>query len=319
MEDVGVVVIGRNEGERLRRCLTSLQAPGCSIVYVDSGSTDGSLQLAKELRASCVELSCDIPFTAARARNAGLKQLLQVDSRINYVQFVDGDCEVAPDWLGSARSFLAGHPGHAVVFGRRRERHPEASIYNRLCDLEWSGPPGDTRSCGGDAMFRAKPLVEANGYREDLIAGEEPELCVRLRASGWKVRRLDCAMTSHDANLLRFSQWWRRIRRSGYAFAQGAWLHGRSPERHWRRETSRALGYGAAIPMAIACAVLWTPWALLLVFLYPAQALRIALRDRTDLLHAWFLVLGRFPEAIGALQFFADRFRSKTRPLIEYK
>ncbi len=319
MRDLGIVVIGRNEGERLRRCLTSLHAPGCRIVYVDSGSTDGSVQLAADLGAICIELARDVPFTAARARNAGLKQLFEVSPGVAYVQFVDGDCEVAPGWLGAGRSFLSTHPQHAAVFGTQRERHPEASIYNRLCDLELSGEPGDTKSCGGNAMFRAEAIRAAGGYRAELIAGEEPELCVRLRASGWKVRRLANAMITHDANMSRFSQWWRRTRRGGYAFAQGAWLHGAPPERHWVRETSRALAYGAALPVGIAVASLFHPWALLLAFVYPAQVLRLALRDRKDVQHATFLVLGRLPEAIGALQFYADRFRRRNRQLIEYK
>lgn len=318
--NVGVVVIGRNEGERLRLCLKSLQHPYCPIVYVDSGSTDGSMHLAQSLGASCVALDNEIPFTAARARNAGLRRLLGDTPSLDYVQFVDGDCEVAPDWISTAANFLATHPGHAVVFGRRRERHPEASVYNRLCDLEWSGQAGDSRSCGGDAMFRADPLNTVGGYREDLIAGEEPELCIRLRALGWKVHRLDFPMTIHDACILRFGQWWRRIRRSGYAFAQGAWLHGAAPEHHWVRETIRALAYGLALPFAISAATaLWDPRALVLLAIYPAQVGRIALRDRTDIVHAGLLVLGRFPEAIGALQFIADQLRRRHRLLIEYK
>ena len=41
--DLGAVVIGRNEGARLERCLDSLQGTVACIVYADSGSEDGSV------------------------------------------------------------------------------------------------------------------------------------------------------------------------------------------------------------------------------------------------------------------------------------
>jgi glycosyltransferase involved in cell wall biosynthesis len=51
MSQVGLVIIGRNEGERLRRCLASVGAGGCDVVYVDSGSTDGSSEVARSRAA----------------------------------------------------------------------------------------------------------------------------------------------------------------------------------------------------------------------------------------------------------------------------
>ena len=56
MSTIGVVVIGRNEGERLRRCLESLGPHLAATVYVDSGSADGSVALARSLGAETVEL-----------------------------------------------------------------------------------------------------------------------------------------------------------------------------------------------------------------------------------------------------------------------
>jgi hypothetical protein len=43
--DIGIVVIGRNEGDRLTRCLQSLQMENLPVIYVDSGSTDGSQEI----------------------------------------------------------------------------------------------------------------------------------------------------------------------------------------------------------------------------------------------------------------------------------
>ena len=272
---LGVVAIGRNEGERLRRCLSSVLAAVPATVYVDSGSDDGSILMAIEMGALTVALDMSKPFTAARARNEGLRRLLSEHPDIDFVQFVDGDCEVISGWLDSAEEFLKEHPSHAVVCGRRRERHPERSIYNQLCDSEWDTPIGETLACGGDAMMRTQALLAVGGYRDSLIAGEEPEICVRLRQKGWRIHRLNRDMTLHDAAITRFGQWWKRAVRAGHAFAEGAWLHGAPPERHWVRETRRALLWGVVLPSLIAVASIGlSPWALLMTLAYPLQWLR---------------------------------------------
>lgn len=322
---VAAVVIGRNEGARLVACLASLGArPGAGatrIVYVDSGSTDGSVAAARAAGAEVVELDLARPFTAARARNAGLAALAE-GAAPELVQFVDGDCEVRPDWIATARRFLAANPRAAAVCGRRRERFPEASVYNRLCDAEWNRPAGPARACGGDAMMRRTALEAVGGFDPELIAGEEPELCVRLRAAGWEIWRLDAEMTLHDAAMTRFGQWWRRTRRGGHAFAEGAWLHGAPPERHCVAETRRALLWGAALPLATLAGALASPWAFLLLFAWPAQILRLARRGgggQEAWERAFFLAIGRIPEALGALEFHWRRLRRRPAGLIEYK
>ncbi|KZY06253.1 MULTISPECIES: glycosyltransferase [unclassified Sulfitobacter] len=312
---VGAVVIGRNEGDRLLACLDALKGQVAEIIYVDSGSTDGSWEAARARGVRVVALDMAQPFTAARARNAGLGAL---GPGIELVQFLDGDCVIQPEWIGAAQDFLAGHPEVAVVCGRRREEQPGASTYNRLVDREWDTPIGAALACGGDAMMRRAPLEATGGYRESLIAGEEPELCLRLRRAGWKVWRLDREMTRHDARITRFGQWWRRSIRAGHAFAEGAWLHGRGPERHWVAETRRAVIWGLALPVSIVLlgAVL-SPWALLGLLAYPAQLLRLAAKGGWS--WAVFTVLGKFAEAWGVLRFWLGRLRSRPAGIIEYR
>ncbi|MBH3426253.1 glycosyltransferase [Pseudomonas alkylphenolica] len=321
---IGVVVIGRNEGQRLARCLASVLGTADAVVYVDSGSTDGSVQLARDRGVQVLALDMTRPFTAARARNEGFACLQRALPDVRYVQFVDGDCEVVDGWLATAQAFLAAHPEVAVVCGRRRERFPQRSVYNLLCDLEWDTPVGEAKACGGDALMRADAFAAVSGFRPGLIAGEEPELCVRLRAAGWKVWRLAEEMTLHDAAITRFSQWWQRSLRAGYAFAEGAALHGAAPEHHWQRESRRAWTWGLGIPLAIVLAsTLLGSWALLLLLIYPLQAVRLARRGarspRENWLQAVFLVLGKFPEMLGQVKFLLNRFGAGKAALIEYK
>jgi GT2 family glycosyltransferase len=324
LRDIGLVVIGRNEGDRLVRCLSSIPVGTGPVVYVDSGSTDGSPARARALGAIVVELDMSRPFSAARGRNAGYRRLIEAAPDTAFVQFVDGDCVLAAGWLAAARAFLETTSKAAVVFGRRLETNLETSVYNRLCDAEWAISPGEVRSCGGDAMVRVEAFSAVGGFRDELIAGEEPEMCVRLRHSGWRIFCIDHPMTHHDAAITRFSQWWRRAVRCGYAFAQGAYLHGDPPERHCVGEARRAWIWGAGIPAAIAAATLTAgPAALSLALIYPLQIARLYLRRRHQMrdpfLVSAFHVLGRFPEVVGQLRFERDRILGRQARLIEYK
>lgn len=323
LKDVGAVVIGRNEGARLKRCLESLSALE-TVIYVDSGSSDDSLQSAASHGAAIVELDGHKPFTAARARNSGFRHMREIAPNIDFVQFVDGDCELAENWLTTAHSFLEAHVDIAAVCGRLRERFPEKSIYNWLCDIEWDRPVGETRAIGGIAMMRASALESVGGYRDDVIAAEEDELCVRLRAAGWRIWRLQNEMGWHDASMTRFSQWWTRSLRCGYAFALGSYLHGAAPERHFVWETRRAWLWGVWLPLAcLASSLIWWPWGLAAWLIYPLQIFRQTVRNTGSLSKratlAFYQVMARFPEAVGQIKFLCDRLLGRGAHIIEYK
>jgi GT2 family glycosyltransferase len=319
----GVVAIGRNEGERLEQCLKSVSS-ATQTIYVDSGSTDGSPQWARAQGINVVELDLTAPFTAARARNAGFRRLREVAPHLQYVQFIDGDCELNQAWPSAAISFLQANDRVCAAFGWRRERYPDRSIYNRMCDSEWDISAGEVKACGGDVVMRVNAFETAGGYRDELIAGEEPELCLRLRAAGWKIWRLDHEMTLHDAAMLHFGQWWRRQLRSGYAFAQGAHLHGQRPEKHWVWESRRALVWAIGLPLLLIVAlIIFGWWGALLLLLYPLQVMRrmasMSGSWRSRLQFAFFEQLSRFPEAVGQLRFMRDRLLNRHGRLVEYK
>ena len=323
IEDIGIVIIGRNEGERLIRCLNSAKMCASVIVYVNSGSTDRSIENAKEIGAHVVELDPTSPFTAARARNEGYMAIRKLKPTISLIQFVDGDCCLAPQWLEVARAFLMEHGDVAIACGRRRERYPESSIYNYLCDEEWNTPIGESQQCGGDALMRVDAFEAVGGFRSDVTAGEEPELCLRLRKLGWKIWRLNEEMTEHDAAMTRFRQWWLRAVRSGYGLANIIWLHRRTPADGWFRMLTRAIFWGGVLPICIGIGALFHPIVLLGFLVYVAQIVRLALRAGPNFRHAWLraylLTVTKIAEFLGILRFFWTAIRVKNANLIEYK
>lgn len=325
MSQVAVVVIGRNEGARLALSLAAARRQAERVVYVDSGSTDGSPTRAAALGVPVVTLDDKAPYTAGRARNAGVAAVVGRWPQIDLVQVVDGDCELVDGWLTRGAEELVADPHLAVVCGRRRERAPQRSVYHRLADIDWDGPLGDVAACGGDALLRVAAFRQVGGFEPTLIAGEEADLCLRLRRLGWRIRRVDAEMTRHDAAMTHFGQWWRRSRRTGYGYTEGAWRYGLAPEHHWLRESLSVTGWGLALPLAAGVGAYPTRGrSLLLLLAYPVLLGRIVLRERrrldwrTAALYAAFCILGKFPQAQGGLDFLRARRAARPR-LIEDK
>jgi GT2 family glycosyltransferase len=269
--------------------------------------------------ATIVDLDMALPFTAARARNAGLKTLLEAHPHVEYVQFVDGDCEFEPGWITVATRFLDTHPDVAVACGRRRERYPNASFYNRLCDAEWNTPVGEARACGGDALVRRTALAAIGGFNTALAAGEEPELCSRLRVDGWRIWRLDAAMTIHDAAMHRFRQWWLRAVRSGMGYAQAWRITYRRPEPLYRREAIRALFWTFGVPAIALLAMLLIDWRLFFLapLLWGLQFLRLA--SRYGPAQGGILLIGKVAETIGIARYFGRAISGRRGGTIFYK
>ncbi len=344
---IGVIAIGRNEGERLRQCLASLVGRGLPVVYVDSKSTDGSPELARSMGAEVVALDMSIPFCAARARNEGFDRLMRICPEAAYVQFVDGDCEVAAGWLDRAKAELEIRPDAGAVCGRRRERHPEASIYNRLADLEWDTPIGQARSVGGDSLMRVAAFKEAGGFDATVAAGEEPELCQRMREKGWTIYRIDAEMTVHDSAMLHFGQWWKRQVRSGYGAMDVATRFRRGKQGLFVDQVRRARKWAVGWPLAVAGSwlLVMLVWAVFgsmrngreaialgtlaaaIVFAAgPLQILRSAIHARpragswrVALAAAALTFISKWANYAGQRQYLEDRAAGRNTRLIDYK
>lgn len=316
---IGLIAIGRNEGDRLKRCLRSVPAT-VSVIYVDSASTDDSVAFARLVNATVVELDMSRPFSAARARNEGFDALRQIKPGLEYVQFIDGDCELEPAWLSQAGGFLANNTGVAAVCGRRRERYPEASFYNRMCDEEWNTPIGQTDACGGDALMRISAFKEVGGYDPVMIAGEEPELCQRLRFRGWQIWRLDAPMTIHDADMHRFGQYWNRAIRSGFGYAQvNHKTKASGSDELYKREVASALVWtiGLALAAILLTALFGVAGLVLTSAIWLMQLLRLALRF--GLAKAFHLLVGKIAETVGIVRFFISKARGHKQGAIFYK
>ena len=334
IRSIAVVVIGRNEGERLRRCLESVRGRAGTVVYVDSGSTDGSVAMAQEMGVVVVDLDLSTPFTAARARNAGVEQLDETNDPATWIQFVDGDCEIVDGYLDAAARELEIREDIAAVAGRLRERFPEASIYNRLCDIEWDTPPGEVAGIGGISMFRRSALRKVDGFNPTLIAGEEPELCVRLRLQDWKICRLDVEMALHDAAMTRFGQWWKRMVRGGYAAMEGAVMHGRGPFRHKVANVRSTLLWALVMPLVLIGSIvgLATGFALFGVFTIAVvgfyglwffrmlrRYVRSGVEPRFAVASTGYAMLSKFAYLQGISRYWRNRCFGRVPTLIEYK
>jgi GT2 family glycosyltransferase len=206
-----------------------------------------------------------------------------------------------------------------------RERYPERSIYNALCDMEWDQPQGATRTFGGIIVVRVSAFDGVRGFREDVVAGEEPELAIRLRRAGWTSWRLQDEMATHDAGITRFSQWWLRAVRYGHASAQLASLHARSGESSLVRGVASAWVWAAGIPLAACIAWLLggSAAAALCLAAYPLQVARLALGGNASARRSWsralFLVIGKFAEAWGQARFAVRDLGGAAPRIIEYK
>lgn len=309
LPSISVVVIGRNEGQRLVRCFESLMAVDypadkLELIYVDSQSSDDSCKVAAGFGARVIRITSG-PLSAARGRNLGWRAACG-----ELVHFVDGDTILDAHWFHKAVAKLQDQ-GIACVFGRCEELRPQQSIYMRVCSLDWNVPTGPARTCGGIALFRRDLLARLNGFCEEMVAGEEPELCYRVRQLGLQVWRLNEAMVLHDLHMTRFSQYWNRAARSGWAYLMVAARCWRGRERLWVRENLvNAAEVGVWAALLLAAVVMRNAWiGLALVCLVAVRVLWIAARSRaqadgwtTAILYGLHCQLIRLPIMTGQIR-----------------
>ena len=330
---IDVVVIGRNESAHLEACLQSVRSldypqDHISLRYVDSDSRDNSCEIAGAAGAQVIHLT-GLPMTAARGRNAGWMAAQPVQGSL--ILFLDGDTQVHPGFLRKAVRAIAD-PSIAAVWGHRRESQTEASVYNRILDLDWIYPAGFTAFFGGDVLVRRSALESVGGFNPELIAGEEPELCRRLREKGWKILHIDTPMTRHDLRITHFSQYWRRSTRAGHAYAQVSAMFARTSDPFWSAEAKRNLIRGALLLLfvsltlvaSVALRSVWIPAASLSLLLLAALRSAYKVRHRSSSWATLFIFglhshFQEIPIFVGQISYLAAKARRRQMTLIEYK
>lgn len=251
--DLSFVVIGFNESATLPACFRSIQEAeleglAVEIIYVDGGSTDTSIEIARSWKVDAC-LGGEKRRRAAENRNLGLRH-----ARGEFVQFLDGDMQLEPGWIQAGLALLRQRPGTAVVWGYIREANP--GPYYRAMQLDWEFVEGPTRYCGGAALFRRGPLASLGGFPEDVAYGEEPYLCWRIRNELDKeVYHLHEPMVQHDLAYGGLRDYARRTVRCGETYAEIAARCLHTKERLWLREVVTSLGWASILVIAILAAI----------------------------------------------------------------
>jgi GT2 family glycosyltransferase len=316
---VGFVVIGRNEGQRLELCLKSLPIGSHPVVYVDSNSYDDSVYIAKTLSVDVIVLDSNMKINASVARNSGFKYLIKNNNDIDYVHFIDADCELDVNWIEEAVTLLDCDETTVAVCGRLREKFVNKNVYTRLCDMSWYIKPGFVNSCGGIFTIRADVYQYHNGFNEDLIAGADPEFFNRVYNSNGKIMCLPALMGTHDCAMYSLKQWWIRSKKTGFAYANGKELG------LWKNKPLSALFWGGVLPFTTLVISLFFMPFLLLFLIYIIQILRTA--NKLDIpylfkekfLYGSFIILGKVPDLIGVIKYYKNRLLKLDSKIIEYK
>ncbi len=188
---LSVVIIARNEERTIGQCIASvLQETALSrseILFVDSASTDRTVDIAREYPIAIARLSPDL-LSPSAGRWQGT---LLVHGE--YLFFVDGDMMVIDGWVSKAMEALQD-PRLAAVAGRLFWVLPgEPLTLGRRDDLPLGRVPG----LGGAAIYRRRALEECGGFNPFLRGEEERELAFRLSLKGYIVKRVDVPMAYH--------------------------------------------------------------------------------------------------------------------------
>jgi len=304
---ISFAVIGLNEADRLGECLRSIAAcdypaDRVEIIYVDGGSTDDSVDIARSFESVLVIELDDPAPNAAKGRNAGWRR-----SRGDFVQFLDADMTLAPTWPAAAVDF-ARREGAKVCFGHVREKDPGRNRYHHIMDIIWRRAPGEASGLGG-AFFIAKDLLERHGgFEEKLQGGEEPELAERLIRGGARIVCLDEPMAFHDAAITGLAGYWDRMRRFGKTSVEALRLRGKGTARLLLEPVKTMLPGCLLLACVVAAFLVHPLFALAAAALAAAFILRYGMSRRPLLkdgrefvLYGTHLLFAKLPVFVGQL------------------
>ena len=161
------VVVAKNEGDRIGRCIASLMPVCRDVIVLDSGSTDDTIAIARALGARVEHRDWD---GFARQKNAAIERATQP-----WVILLDADEWLEPAAQDALRKLFAGDIEQADVWRLLRRTH-------------WLGTPMRHGSFSREAIERL--------FRSDLRHADIP-VHEYLDTTGRTVRRSDVAL-EHD-------------------------------------------------------------------------------------------------------------------------
>lgn len=231
---ISVVIIGLNASVHIQSCIESVFACNypqeqIEIIYVDGGSSDQSVALAKVYdQVKVIELNSDRP-SPGKGRNVGLSYASH-----NYVQFLDSDTQLDSNWLAQAVGILKNSE-IASVSGNLDEVFPEKNFYHRVANLEWCNKTyeGYSQTFGGIVLVKKNLVEELGGYDENTHVGEDPDLSFRMHLKGYRHYELAIPMVEHDINMTSFKRYMKRCIRSGYGYALLGLRYRHTKEKLW--------------------------------------------------------------------------------------
>lgn len=190
IDDVTVVVIGRNEGGNLPRCFESIQKITRRIVFVDSNSSDRSVEIAQEYGIPVIVALDSNFYSAALGRMVGATKC-----ETSLIQFLDGDMELAPDWMPTAVRFMNDNLKAAVAHGFKREFKNENNLEEYTIKADQKNWRSDYLQ---GAYLIKREVYQASGGLDPRFPGEEErDLYVRIHDLGHEVWYIHHLMSSH--------------------------------------------------------------------------------------------------------------------------
>jgi glycosyltransferase involved in cell wall biosynthesis len=195
MQSLSVVVIGKNEEVCVARCLRSVlaaveQVGGAEIVYIDSASTDQTVEVVRSCGIRVLSLKPEWKLSPAAGRFVGFHY-----TSGELVLFVDADTVVERDFLRHALpefqqpevAGVAGHLADVDEYGRPLPWIGERSEHTH--DVTWLR--------GGCALYRRSAMDRAGTFNPHLTVEEEAELALRLRHYGGRLLQIPYPIGCH--------------------------------------------------------------------------------------------------------------------------
>lgn len=198
---VSIIIKALNEEQRIaaaiESALNALPDGQGEVILADSGSTDRTIEIAQNYPITIVQIEAPAKPSCGLGPQLGYQY-----SDTPFICLMDGDTELAPDFITQARHYLQDNPRTAGVTGHVMERNTDSLEYVRrgLRKTAYKAVGTiDRINCGG--LYR-RAAIEEVGYLSDrnLHSYEEYDLGVRLRSKGWALFRLDRRFVFHTGH-----------------------------------------------------------------------------------------------------------------------